>query len=115
MVSHWNSIRTPVEFCVKRDCVRRRSSGYYALGFFIGCFSANRLIRLVGHIRAFAILAAIAASFAGMIALTDSPIVWGVVRLFAGVRAAGLTVVTESWLQDSVPVEQARQRRLPIM
>ena len=68
----------------------------YALGFFIGCFSANRLIRLVGHIRAFAILAAIAASFAGMIALTESPIVWGVVRLLAGVCAAGLTVVTES-------------------
>lgn len=70
-------------------------SGYFA-GFFVGTFFAPPLIRRIGHIRAFAFYAALAA-----IAVLLHPIWlnawgWGVLRLVTGAALVGLYTVIES-------------------
>lgn len=75
----------------------------YAVGFLIGCIFATGLVRTVGHIRAYAALAAVMGT--GILALTIDTNVF----LYAGVRAAtgfcmaGLTTVIESWITERTP------------
>lgn len=77
----------------------------YAIGFLIGCVFATGLVRTVGHIRAFAALAAVMGT--GVLALVIDTNVF----LYAGVRAAtgfcmaGLTTVIESWINERTPAE----------
>ncbi|RVU34915.1 MFS transporter [Hwanghaeella grinnelliae] len=77
----------------------------YAIGFLIGCIFATGLVRTVGHIRAYAALAAVMGT--GILALTIDTNVF----LYAGVRAAtgfcmaGLTTVIESWINERTPSE----------
>ncbi|WP_425406275.1 MFS transporter [Hwanghaeella sp.] len=77
----------------------------YAIGFLIGCVFATGLVRTVGHIRAYAALAAVMGT--GILALTIDTNVF----LYAGVRAAtgfcmaGLTTVIESWINERTPAE----------
>ncbi len=77
-------------------------SGYFA-GFVIGCFVCPVLIRRVGPIRTFAALAAIAASAALAHALAVNPWSWLGLRVLTGTALVGLYMVTESWLNSSVP------------
>lgn len=77
-------------------------SAYFA-GFVIGCFLCPVLIRRVGPIRTFAALAAIAASAALAHALAVNPWSWLALRLMTGIALVGLYMVTESWLNSSVP------------
>lgn len=78
----------------------------YAVGFLIGCIFATGLVRTVGHIRAYAALAAVMGT--GILALTIDTNVF----LYAGVRAAtgfcmaGLTTVIESWITERTPPEK---------
>ncbi|WP_429001966.1 MFS transporter [Xanthomonas euvesicatoria] len=83
-------------------------SGYFA-GFFLGTFFAPPLIRRIGHIRAFAFYAALAA-----IAVLLHPIWlnawgWGVLRLVTGAALVGLYTVIESWL-NAEPDARRRSR-----
>jgi len=77
----------------------------YAIGFLIGCIVATGLVRTVGHIRAYAALAAVMGT--GILALVIDTNVF----LYAGVRAAtgfcmaGLTTVIESWITERTPAE----------
>lgn len=74
----------------------------YFGGFIVSCFYSARLIRAVGHIRAFAGLAAIAsATTLGLILIVD-PIAWAVLRFLMGFCFAGLFMVAESWINASV-------------
>ena len=75
------------------------------LGFFIGCWSAPRVMGTVGHSRAFAAFAATGAI--GLIAhmLIIDPYAWALMRIASGLCIAGCYTVLESWLQAKVTNE----------
>lgn len=75
-------------------------SAAYSAGFAIGCLVTPSLVRAVGHIRAFAVLAALGGTIALLHGLWVDPVAWGVLRVISGLSVAGLYAVTESWLQD---------------
>lgn len=85
----------------------------YSLGFLVGCFRSPAIIRDVGHIRAFAALAAISALGALLFVVTDRPALWAVLRFAGGFSAAGLYAVIESWVTDNAP-DSGRGRLLAI-
>lgn len=72
----------------------------YFVGFLLGCLFAGNLIRRVGHIRTFAILAAIAAQVALIQSFFVSPIPWFLFRAISGFCFAGLAMIIESWLNE---------------
>jgi len=78
----------------------------YFAGFVGGCLCAPLVIRRVGHIRTFAVFAAIAAAVPLVHALVVSPPVWIALRLATGICIAGLYTVIESWLNDRAGNEQ---------
>ena len=83
----------------------------YGLGFLAGCRFAHRLIRDVGHIRAFAVQAAICAVVALLFARTQQVALWFLLRLVMGFCQAGLFTVVEGWLSAATRPE-ARGRVL---
>lgn len=80
-------------------------SGYF-VGFFIGTFLALPLIRRVGHIRAFALCAALASAAALAHVLVVEPLIWGLLRVVTGVVLVILYTITESWLNGQTPTAQ---------
>lgn len=75
----------------------------YFAGFLIGTRSGPPLIRRVGHIRAFAIGAALATAAALGHAMTDSPWIWAALRMLSGMALVTLYTVIESWLNADAP------------
>ena len=75
----------------------------YFVGFFAGTFFCPALIRRVGHIRAFAMFAAVAASTAILHVLLVEPAVWMLLRAVTGACLVGLYMVVESWLNTQTP------------
>lgn len=75
----------------------------YFFGYVLGSFVCPLLIQRVGSIRAFATFAAIVASVTLAHALSINPWWWLVLRLIAGVAMVGIYMVTESWLNASLP------------
>lgn len=83
-------------------------SGYF-VGFFLGTFAAPPLIRQVGHIRAFAFFAALAATTVLVYPLWLDPVGWMSLRVVTGVALVGLVTVIESWLNaQSAPEYRSR-------
>nr|WP_295464560.1 MFS transporter [Mesorhizobium sp.] len=72
----------------------------WAAGFVAGCIFAPRLVRRVGHVRAFGAFAAAGAIIALMTGLLIDPIVWILLRVFTGFAMAGAFMVIESWLNE---------------
>jgi MFS family permease len=72
----------------------------YSAGFVVGCLWMPHMVRRVGHIRTFAVCAAIAASIVLLMALAVHPLVWIPLRALSGVCFAGLFMVIESWLNE---------------
>ena len=102
---------------VSLDMVRRDVSteliglvtSAYFVGFLAGTLTGHRLIDRSGHIRAFAVFAALAANAAlGHLILTD-PYSWIGLRAVLGYAFAGLFVIVESWLNDKA-TEETRGR-----
>ncbi|WP_349810865.1 MFS transporter [Xanthomonas dyei] len=83
-------------------------SGYFA-GFFLGTFFAPPLIRRIGHIRAFAFYASLAAIAVLLHPIWLDPWGWGVLRLVTGAALVGLYTVIESWL-NAEPDARRRSR-----
>jgi len=77
------------------------ASAYYA-GLMAGALLANRVVALVGHIRAYASFAAIYASTALCIPIFDDPNAWYPLRALGGFCVAGMFMVIESWLNAAV-------------
>lgn len=75
----------------------------YGLGFLAGCVVNARLIRDVGHIRAFAVLAAICSVTSMVFALSNVVVLWFALRLLMGFCQAGLFTVVEGWLSAVAP------------
>jgi len=80
-------------------------SGYF-IGFFLGTFTAPPLIRRVGHIRAFAFHAALAAAAVLVYPLWLEPLGWMLLRVVTGMALVGLCTVIESWLNAQAAPEQ---------
>jgi MFS family permease len=74
-------------------------SSYY-VGYLLGTLGAPRILNQVGHIRAFAALAAIASVVILVQGVWVDPLVWAALRLLSGLCFAGIYVVAESWLND---------------
>ncbi|MBK8456460.1 MAG: MFS transporter [Phyllobacteriaceae bacterium] len=72
----------------------------WAGGFVAGCLFAPRLVRSVGHVRAFGAFAAIGAIVALLTGLFIDPMSWFVLRIVTGFTMAGSFMVTESWLNE---------------
>ncbi|MDX1634319.1 MAG: MFS transporter [Marinobacter sp.] len=72
----------------------------FSIGFVIGTLYVNRVIERVGHIRAFAVFAAMSAVSALLYPLAVSEPVWALLRGLSGFSNAGVLVVIESWFSS---------------
>lgn len=77
-------------------------SAYFA-GFFLGAYVAPPLIQRIGHIRAFAFFAAVAACAVLIHPLEIAPTTWVLLRLVVGTALVSLYMVIESWLNSHAP------------
>lgn len=87
-------------------------TGYF-IGFVIGCVYITKVMRAIGHIRAFSALAAIASAASIMMVLVIDPVSWFLMRLVQGICFAGLFAVVESWLNARV-TNATRARTLSV-
>ncbi|RFA39001.1 MFS transporter [Alkalilimnicola ehrlichii] len=81
----------------------------YSVGFVLATLVCGKLIRIVGHIRTFAALSAVAASSTLVYPLIVDPIAWALMRGVFGFCLAGLYMLAESWLNDRTPREYRGQ------
>lgn len=72
----------------------------YFLGFMGGCLYGPHVVRIVGHIRAFAGMVALASSVVLIHALVMEPAIWWLLRAVTGFCFAVLYMVVESWLNE---------------
>jgi MFS family permease len=72
----------------------------FFLGYVIGSYLCPRLISEVGHIRAFAVMAAIGTVSVIAHGLIVDPVVWWFLRVITGICMVGLYLVVESWLNS---------------
>jgi MFS family permease len=72
----------------------------YSAGFVLGCVAMPHVVQRVGHIRTFAVMAAIAACAALVMVLAVDPVIWILLRMVTGIAFAGLYMVIESWLNE---------------
>lgn len=84
---------------LKANAIGLVGSGYF-VGFLLGTLTCARLVRAVGHIRAFAAFLAVSADCALLMILSHDPLLWTALRLFMGWALSGMFLVAESWLND---------------
>ncbi|WP_298451254.1 MFS transporter [uncultured Marinobacter sp.] len=72
----------------------------YSIGFVLGTLYVHHIIGRVGHIRAFAVFAAIAAVTSLMYPMAISMVFWALLRVLSGFTIAGVLVVIESWFSS---------------
>lgn len=72
----------------------------FYLGLALGGLRAKRVILRIGHIRAFAVFAAITAASCLFYGLNPAPIAWLILRIIGGFCIAGMTTAIESWLNE---------------
>lgn len=77
-------------------------SAGYSLGFAVGCINVTRLLRKVGHIRAFAVMAAFASAASITMSLVIDPLFWLATRFIIGTAVACLFATIESWINAQV-------------
>ncbi len=77
----------------------------YFVGFILGTWLGPRLIRRMGHIRAFAFFAAATAACVLLHVLLIDPWVWVALRVLTGLMLVGIYTVIESWLNSQSPPE----------
>ena len=72
----------------------------WAAGFVIGCLVAPKLVRRVGHVRAFSGFISIIAIIALVSGIIIDPFWWVVLRAVTGFSTAGTSMIIESWLNE---------------
>ncbi len=72
----------------------------WATGFVIGCLLAPRLVRHVGHVRAFSGLISLAAIIALLMGIVVNDTAWLLLRALTGFATAGTSMIIESWLNE---------------
>lgn len=70
----------------------------YYLGLALGGWRGKRVILRIGHIRAFAVFAALTAATVLAYAVFFHPAAWLILRIVNGFCIAGMTATIESWL-----------------
>lgn len=78
----------------------------YFAGFSLGTFYCPHLINRVGHIRAFAVFAALGAGLIALHAFLVHPVTWLIARLVFGGCMVGVYMVVESWLNSRTSNDQ---------
>lgn len=73
---------------------------FYFIGFAAGCYFGPRVVRRVGHIRAFTAMVSLVSTLALAHALVIHPYLWWPVRALTGFCFAILYMVIESWLSE---------------
>lgn len=73
---------------------------FYSIGFVGGTLYAGKIIERVGHIRAFAVFAALLSVAILLHPLAIQAGLWGLLRFLAGFVMAGLMIVVESWISS---------------
>ncbi|MDH5735903.1 MAG: MFS transporter, partial [Gammaproteobacteria bacterium] len=74
----------------------------FFLGYVIGSYFCPQLIRYVGHIRAFTVLAALGTVSVIVHGLIVDPVVWWFLRIITGISVVGLYLIVESWLNTLI-------------
>jgi MFS family permease len=77
--------------------------GCYSVGFVLASLTFHKIIIRIGHIRAFALLAGLAAGSTLLYPLLLSPLAWALLRALFGFCIAGLYMIAESWLNERSP------------
>ncbi|TAZ11266.1 MFS transporter [Rhizobium leguminosarum] len=72
----------------------------WAGGFVIGCLIAPKIVRRVGHVRAFSGFISIIAIIALVSGIIIDPVWWVVLRAVTGFSTAGTSMIIESWLNE---------------
>ncbi len=72
----------------------------WATGFVAGCILIPRVVRRVGHIRAYGALASVAAVTILLNLLIITPLAWILLRAVSGFTFAGASMIVESWLNE---------------
>ncbi len=72
----------------------------WAAGFVVGCLVAPKLVRRVGHVRAFSGFISIIAIIALVSGIIIDPIWWIALRAVTGFSTAGTSMIIESWLNE---------------
>ncbi len=85
----------------------------HSIGFVLGSLYTIRIIRRVGHIRAFAVFGALACAAILIHTLYVHPDLWMMLRLVTGFCTAGLLLVVESWV-NGIATTHTRGRLLSI-
>lgn len=73
---------------------------FYSIGFVAGTLYAGRIIEKVGHIRAFAVFAAVLSASILIYPMAVQAGLWGALRAVGGFVMAGLMIVMESWFSS---------------
>ena len=73
-----------------------------SLGSLAGCMFTNRIVRTVGHARAYLVFTAIIILSNAVLALGISPLPWVLARFGYGFGIVGLFIIAQSWLNDAV-------------
>jgi len=89
------------------------SASCYFAGFALGCVAIPLIIARAGHIRSFAVLAAVMISVILCLDMLDHWAAWLLLRFMTGVAVSGLYTVIESWL-NSQATPESRGRILAI-
>lgn len=72
----------------------------YFVGFVLSCLVTPHIVRRVGHIRSFAVLATVFSSVVLLFHALPSFAAWLALRFIVGFCISGLYMVMESWLND---------------
>ena len=71
-------------------------------GGIAGCLLTGRLVRRVGHARAFMVFSALIVLSNAVVGAMVDPVLWIAARALYGFAICGLFVVAQSWLNDAV-------------
>jgi MFS family permease len=72
----------------------------WATGFVLGCITAPKLVRRIGHVRAFSGFISVIAIIALLTDLIVDSTWWVVLRAVTGFCTAGTSMIIESWLNE---------------
>jgi MFS family permease len=72
----------------------------WATGFVLGCIFSQRLVRRIGHVRAFSAFSAMIAIIALLTGLLVDPVSWIILRVVTGFSLAAAFMIIESWLNE---------------
>lgn len=74
----------------------------WAIGFIAGCIYTPRLVRRVGHVRTFGVMASLSVVSALLMVLIIDPSVWIILRALTGFCFAAGAMIVESWLNEQI-------------